>query len=88
MSRIELAVYRTIPYPHLVVRLQIPLEEARRRNAARPKPRPDGWITRSRAAAALLDFGPAPVLEVDNIVPPEDVLMQFSRDVALFLGDA
>jgi thymidylate kinase len=74
LAALEVRIYRTIPLPHVVVRLDVPVEETVRRNAARPEPKPEAMIRKSHEAVSRLDFGDVPQVTLDNRLPLDHVV--------------
>ena len=82
LARVERRLYETVRDPDLVIRLDVPEEEAVRRNAARRDPKPDEMVRRSHAAAMRIQFPNVPRLVVDNTRP----LAEVEWEIAAFVG--
>jgi thymidylate kinase len=86
LAALEVRIYRSIPLPHVVVRLDVPLEETLRRNAARPPPKPEAMIRQSHEAVSRLDFADVPQTTLDNRLPLDHVVEEAGTFILARLG--
>lgn len=86
LRRVELRIYRALPHPDLVVRLNAPVEVTVQRNAARARPKPERLIRASHVRAARLRFPGVPELLVDSTAPMEATITEVCDALEEFLA--
>jgi len=79
LSAQQIALYKRVPKPTLMVRLRVPVEETVRRNAARPLPKDESLVRASHAADGRARFEGVPVLALDSAQPPAELLAELIR---------
>jgi hypothetical protein len=86
LRRTELRLYRALPVPDLVVKLNAPIEVTVSRNAARERPKPERLVRASHARAALLKFPGAPEVVVDSTAPLDATIIKVHGEVEALLA--
>ncbi len=86
LRRAELGLYRALPVPDLVVKLNAPIEVTVSRNAARERPKPERLVRASHARAALLKFPGAPEVVVDSTAPLDATIIKVHGEVEALLA--
>jgi hypothetical protein len=81
LARLENRLYRDIPQPSFVIRLQTPLQLALDRNRERDKPGKEGddFVALRHHGFFVPDFSGAPVLELDTGTDPQMAIRAVRR---------
>lgn len=85
LARLEDALYRNIPPPDLVVRLNAPLELTLERNRARTKTEGESYVKGRYEASMRMEFPRTPVIEIATTRPLEECLAELKQQIWAFL---
>jgi thymidylate kinase len=66
LARLEERLYRSVPGPALIIRLDVPLEVAIMRNRTRGKEEPEDFVRLRHAQSSRLDFSPIHVHKMNT----------------------
>jgi thymidylate kinase len=81
LAAIEKRLYREIPPPDLVVSLHVPVEVALMRNRTRGKEEPEDYVRLRHLQISNLDFGNAPVCEINTNQPLEKTILEVKKAI-------
>lgn len=85
LAHIERRMYQEIPPSDLVLHLNVPVEIAVLRNAAREKKEPEEYIRFRHAQSTVLDFGHSKIIKIDTNKPFAETVLEVKKVIWHFL---
>lgn len=81
LANIEARLYRQIPPPDLVIYLTAPITVTINRNATRGKNEPEDYVRRRHARSSNLEFGRAPIHQVNTDQPFDQTVLEVKKAI-------